>query len=154
MTIYFLIEMLHDASFLFVQSKPQRDSQKKSGKRIHLDWNVKKPFVFLGWDVKMSFVFLDQDVKKSFVFLDWDVKRRGRISLPLARRLPTPCSSNKRPDNLFLHSLVYWSSLGRPRHLNKYTNTRKTLSCQVIIYSSFQSDPGICRDRAHRSGEN
>ena len=43
---------------------------------------------------------------------------------PLARRLPTPCSSNKRPDNLFLHSLVYWSSLGRPRHLNKSTNTK------------------------------
>ena len=43
---------------------------------------------------------------------------------PLARRLPTPCSSNKRPDNLFLHSLVYWSSLGRPKHLNKSTNTQ------------------------------
>ena len=69
--------------------------------------------------------FLDWDVKMSFVFLDWDVKRRRRISLSLARRLPTPCSSNKRPDNLFLHSLVYWSSLGRPRHLNKYTNTTK-----------------------------
>ena len=91
---------------------------------VFLDRDVTMSFVFLDWDVKMSFVFLDQDVKKSFVFLDWDVKRRGRISFSLARRLPTPCSSNKRPDNLFLHSLVYWSSLGRPRHLNKSTNTQ------------------------------
>ena len=109
----FLGSRCYTTPSFFVQSKPQRGSQKKSGKRIHLGWDVKKSFVFLGWDVKMS-----------FVFLDWDVKRRHRISLSLARRLPTPCSSNKRPDNLFLHSLVYWSSLGRPRHLNKSTNTQ------------------------------
>ena len=54
-------------------------------------------------------------------FLDWDVKR---ISLSVAATSADAFSSNKRPDNLFLHSLVYWSSLGRPRHLNKSTNTK------------------------------
>ena len=167
--------MLHDAQFFCpiqtTKGQPKEKWQKNPfglicqeafchfGLRcqdVFLDRDVTMSFVFLDWDVKMSFVFLDQDVKKSFVFLDWDVKRRGRISLSLARRLPTPCSSNKRPDNLFLHSLVYWSSLGRPRHLNKSTNTQiqqnTLLSSDHIL--SFQSDGGICRDVTHRSGEN
>ena len=56
-TIYFLDWDVTRRPVFLSNPNHQRDSQKKSGKRIHLDWDVKKSFVFLGWDVKQPFVF-------------------------------------------------------------------------------------------------